>query len=416
MNRLLVAVLAAVDAAVAAVIGIGVVLVPLTLLWLTAFSGAEWSALWSTAIRIWELGNLVPLHLSLDDAFLVQSGVSADAQSFVVSLAPLALAGFVLLFAARSGRRAARAGAWGIGVASGTVVTTVIAALALVTSASAVVDVQAWQAVLLPVALYAGGALVGAVATAWGEGDEGPIDALHDRVDALPPAWRALPGLAVRGTGIVLAGLLGFAGLALVAAVIAGGGEMVTLFQMAQTDAIGAAGLTLAHLAYLPTLLVWALAWIAGPGVAVGTSTIVSPAVVDLGVVPSMPVMGLIPEQGSPFLLLVLLAPVTVGALAGLSLRLLLIQEWRAEGILDDDREPVLPRLALAGGVAVLSAAMAALLSLMASGSMGPGRLIDVGPEAGPVALAVGLEVLLGAVILLLGPRSRRRGWVEFDD
>ncbi len=102
MNRLLVAVLAAVDAVVAAVIGIGVVLVPLTLLWLTAFSGADWGALWSTGIRIWELGNLVPLHLTLDDAFLVATGLASDAQSFVISLAPLAIAGFVLLFAARS--------------------------------------------------------------------------------------------------------------------------------------------------------------------------------------------------------------------------------------------------------------------------------------------------------------------------
>ncbi|MGO1769549.1 MAG: cell division protein PerM, partial [Microbacterium sp.] len=138
--------------------------------------------------------------------------------------------------------------------------------------------------------------------------------------------------------------------------------------------------------------------------------------VVDLGVVPSIPLLGLIPEQGSPFLLLVALGPVAVGALAGLSLRILLVREWRAEGILDDDREPYLPRLALAGGVAVLSAASAALLALMASGSMGPGRLVEAGPAAGPVALAVGLEVLLGAAILLLGPRARRGRWVELDD
>ena len=292
-----------------------------------------------------------------------------------------------------------------------------IAALALMTSGIAVVAVEAHgrpscspQRCTRPVRS------TGAVVTAWGDGDDGPIDALHDRVDALPPEWRALPGLAVRGTALVLVGLIGFAGLALAVAVIAGGGEMVTLFQMAQIDAIGAAGLTLAHLGYLPTLLVWALAWVAGPGFSVGASTVVSPAVVDLGVVPSIPLLGLIPEQGSPFLLLVALGPVAVGALAGLSLRILLVREWRAEGILDDDREPYLPRLALAGGVAVLSAASAALLAVMASGSMGPGRLVEAGPAAGPVALAVGLEVLLGAAILLLGPRARRGRWVELDD
>lgn len=95
MNRLLVAVLAAVDAVVAAVIGLGVVLVPLVLGWFTAFSGADWASLWPTGARIWQLGNLVPLHLSLDDLFVASSGVAADAAGFVVSLAPLALAGFV---------------------------------------------------------------------------------------------------------------------------------------------------------------------------------------------------------------------------------------------------------------------------------------------------------------------------------
>lgn len=408
MNRLLVAVLAAVDAVVAAVIGLGVVLVPLVLGWFTAFSGADWASLWPTGARIWQLGNLVPLHLSLDDLFVASSGVAADAAGFVVSLAPLALAGFVLLFAARSGRRAARASAWIVGVVSGTVVTCAIATVVLMTSGTPVASVASWQAILFPTALYLGGALVGAVTTAWGDGDDGAIDALHDRVDALSPAWRAVPALAVRGTAIALVGLIGLGGLALLASVITRGGEMITLFEAAQVDAVGATGLTFAHLAYLPTLLVWAISWVAGPGFAVGTATAVAPSNVDLGVVPSLPLLGLLPEQGSPFLLLVMLAPVAVGALAALSLRGMLAQEWRAEGMLGDDAEPFLPRIALAASVAVLTAGTAALLAVMASGSMGPGRLVDVGPSAGPVALAVGLEVLLGAAIVLLSPRMRR--------
>ena len=55
----------------------------------------------------------------------------------------------------------------------------------------------------------------------------------------------------------------------------------------------------------------------------------------------------------------------------------------------------------------MLAAAGAALMSALASGSIGPGRLAEVGPQPGAVALAVGLEVLLGAAILLLSPRRR---------
>jgi hypothetical protein len=69
--------------------------------------------------------------------------------------------------------------------------------------------------------------------------------------------------------------------------------------------------------------------------------------------------------------------------------------------------EPILPRLVVIVAIAGLAAGAAALLAVFASGSFGPGQLAHVGPEPGPVALAVGLEVLLGAGILLL---SSRRG------
>ena len=67
------------------------------------------------------------------------------------------------------------------------------------------------------------------------------------------------------------------------------------------------------------------------------------------------------------------------------------------------------PRLAVTAGIGILAGALAALLAWAASGSLGPGRLAEVGPSAGPVALAVGLEVLVGAGILLLGPQAKPR-------
>jgi len=411
MNRLLVALLAAVDAAVAAVVGLGVVLVPLVLAWFTAFAGAEWVDLWPTAARVWQLGNLVPLHISLDEVFAADTGVASDATSFVVSLAPLAFAAFVLLFAAGSGRRAARAGDWITGVATGAATTAVIAVVVQLTSATPVAEVSAWQAVLFPTALYLAGSLAAAVATAWSEGDDGPIDLLHNRVDELPPEWRALPGLAVRGAAVALVGLVAVGGLAIVAALVTGGGQMIALFQTAQVDALGATGLTLAHLAYLPTLLVWAIAWVSGPGFAVGTGTVVSPSTVDLGVVPGLPLFGLLPQQGAPMLLLVVLLPVAIGALSGLAVRIRLTAEWRAEGFGDDEAEPWAPRLALAGGVAALTAGAVALLAVMSSGSIGPGSMADLGPHAGWLALFAGAEVLVGAALMLFAPR--RRGWSE---
>jgi hypothetical protein len=65
------------------------------------------------------------------------------------------------------------------------------------------------------------------------------------------------------------------------------------------------------------------------------------------------------------------------------------------------------PRAAIAAGIAALSAGGAALAAVLASGSIGPGRLAEAGPDAGAFALAIGIEVLIGAGILLLAPRHR---------
>ena len=174
--------------------------------------------------------------------------------------------------------------------------------------------------------------------------------------------------------------------------------------------------LTLAQFAYLPTMIGWAVAWLAGPGFAFGAGTGVSPVGTQLGVLPGVPLLGLIPEQGSPLLLLSVLAPVVAGAIAGWGVRIAYRAEAQAEGA---DHEPTVPRVVLAAGIAVIAGAGAALVAALTSGSLGPGRLSVTGPEPGAIALAVGLEVLVGAAILLLAPRSyeqRLDRWVHGDD
>ncbi|WP_312171213.1 DUF6350 family protein, partial [Microbacterium sp.] len=113
MQRLLVALLAAFDAAIAAAVGLVVLLAPLTLLWTLAFGAtADWGALWPLAGTLWQFGHGVPLSVEISTELLRAAGVAPDAAVFTLSVAPLAFLVFPLLFAARSGARAARAGAW----------------------------------------------------------------------------------------------------------------------------------------------------------------------------------------------------------------------------------------------------------------------------------------------------------------
>lgn len=399
MQRLLVALLAALDAAITAAVGLAVLLAPLTLLWTLAFGvTADWGALWPLTGTLWEFGHGVPLEITIPDSLLVTLAIPADAARFAVSVTPLAFLLLTLLFAARSGARAARSGAWVLGSLSGTVVFTVISTVVALTSALGAARVPLALAILLPPAVYLVGAVCGAVRVAWEDGDGGVLDRIHDVLDARED-WAPVPSAIVRGAALALVGVLGAAALAVALSVLTRGGEVVALFQAARVDALGATVLTLGQLAYLPTLVVWAASWLAGPGFAVGAGTAVSPAGTQLGVVPGIPAFGLLPENTSMWMLIVILIPVAAGAFAGWAVRSRLVWEGTPLGLLH--------RAVIAVGIAAVSAGVAALAAAFANGSMGPGRLEVVGPAVLPFALSLGAEVLVGAAILLLSPRNR---------
>ena len=399
MQRLLVALLAAFDAAIAAAVGLAVLLAPLTLLWTLAFGvTADWGALWPLTGTLWEFGHGVPLDVTIPDALVVALGIPVEAAGFAVSITPLAFLLFTLLFAARSGKRAATAGAWLLGSLSGAVVFAVIATGVALTARLEAAQTSLLLAILLPSAVYLVGAICGGVRVAWEEGDGGLLDRIHDAVDTRED-WSPVPAAIVRGTSFVLVAMTGAAALALAVMVALRGGEVVALFQAARVDVLGLTVLTLGQLVYLPTLIVWVVSWLAGPGFAVGVGTAVSPAGTQLGVVPGIPVFGLLPENSSIWMLIVVLVPIAAGAFAGWAVRSRLVWEGTPLGMAQ--------RAVIALGIGVVTAGVAALAAVLASGSMGPGRLAEVGPSPLPFALALGGEALLGAAILLLAPRHR---------
>lgn len=410
MNRLLVLLLAAVDALIAAVVGVAVVLAPLTLFWVMGLGGtADWGALWPAAVRIWQLGQFVPLHITLGDGYLVTAGIAPQAASFVVSLAPLALAVFTALFAARSGARAARSGAWAVGVAAGALVTLLLAAALWATSRNPVAAVYGWQALLLPTLVFALPALVGAVVEAWRIGDDGVVDALRDRIDGADPRgghpWVSAVSAAARGLAVAVTGLVGVGALVVAVTAVLRGGQVVALFESAHVDVLGGAVLSLGQLVYLPTLIVWGASFAAGPGFAVGAGTAVSPAGTSLGVLPGIPALGLIPDNPSPWLFALVLLVVAVGFVAGATARIRLAS---ADATATAAASTTASRLFVFGVIVVLGAAAAAVLAACASGGVGPGRLSTVGPAAGPFAFCVGVEIAVGAAIALFSPARTR--------
>ena len=189
MHRLIVSLLAALDAVVVVAIGLLLALVPLTILWIVAFgAAADWSALWPSGASIWLLGNLVPLQIDLPEALTIALGITGDAASFTLSLAPLAFAAFAAVAGVHSGSRAARAGSWLSGVIGGTLATAALAAVVGLTAANEVVSHELWRAIVAPTAIYAGAVLLGGVVTAWRVGDAFVIDRLRAATGRFAPA------------------------------------------------------------------------------------------------------------------------------------------------------------------------------------------------------------------------------------
>ncbi|WP_152187841.1 cell division protein PerM [Georgenia satyanarayanai] len=213
-----------------------------------------------------------------------------------------------------------------------------------------------------------------------------------------PAGWlrlrEASPGwvrAGIRGAWLALAGLLALAVLVLAVGLVSGIVTVLELHEALAPGRLGTVVLLLGQLAYLPTMVVWALAWLCGPGFAVGRGTLFSPGEVVTAPLPAFPVLGILPEPGgTPALGLVVLLPVLVGAAVGAWLHRRRFQErwWQS---------------ALSGVVAAATlAVLGALLAAAASGSIGPGRLATVGPSAPAVAGALAWQTALGAVVVLL--------------
>jgi len=399
MHRLLVALLAALDAALAAAVGLAAFLAPLTLVWFVVFGvDADWGALWPSAATLWQLGHGVALTVAIPEEVIAALALSPDAAQFTIGLVPLAVLLFTVLFAARSGARGVRAGAWITTVVTGTAVFALITAVVALTGTVALLHADGVGAYLFPPLVYFVGCLVGIICTAWVRGDGGVIDRLRLLIDDAGE-WAAATEGVFRGGLIAVSGVIAAGAVLVATAVFVQASDVVGLFESLRVDTVGATVVALGQLLYVPTLVVWAIAWLAGPGFAVGAGTTVSPAGTELGVLPAIPVFGILPEDTSPWTLIIVLVPVLAGAFAGWVVRSRLVAEF------GEVRMPV--RAVTAVGIAACAAGFGACAAALASGSIGPGRLADVGPHPGLLALALGAEVLVGAAILLLSPQRR---------
>ncbi|MCW2810654.1 MAG: hypothetical protein JWP61_1112 [Friedmanniella sp.] len=212
------------------------------------------------------------------------------------------------------------------------------------------------------------------------------------------PAWlRPVPRAVLAAQLTMLAG----GAAVLLTALLLHLSRVADLTAAVQPGVAGGIALLLAQLVLVPNAVVWAASYALGPGFTLGLGSVVAPAGTELGVLPGLPLLGSLPGVGPGSV--ALLWWLAIGVLAG-AVAAFLVVRTRPQARFDET--------ALVGGVTGLLAGLVFVaLAWATGGSLGAGRLVDLGPRLLPL-LVMGCATLglAGAVTgLALGLLRRHR-------
>lgn len=395
MNRALSFGLAALQALIILASAVGVVLVPLTLAWLIEGDG---SVAWITTLQVAGYAFLLSVGVPINIGAGEIVGIAFD--SFAVSFLPLGLTLVMALMIIRIGHRLSAASslwpAWLGGAA-----TFGIASYGLsLVIANPAVSLGEWDPLFRPAIFFGGLLFLSSVA-----GKRFELVSGANQLEAPERKWvrervtstvaklhwsissSALPALRIGSSVIVF--LLMVSSILLMIALIVGWVEVLRLYQALSLSFLGGLMLTLGQLAVLPNLIVFGMSWISGAGFSIGAGSYVSPLASQLGPLPALPVFAALPTGGFERGIVFALLPV-IGAMIATLLARKSTQKMRWE---------FATSLSAAAVLAVFSASVAATLSfalaVLASGSLGPGRFVEVGINPLQFALVIFVEVLV---------------------
>lgn len=388
MPRGLVTLFVALEALFVVGIGVGIVLVPLLVGWASVNQfHATPLDIWQLAVQAWALGHGVPLHVDLTG---VDTVIPDSMRVFDVTLALLGCALVTALLAVRAGRRIAETEdspiVGGLLVAF---LATIVGAV-LWTGQSAVVNIEVTLGTVKILIPFIAGLLVG-----WKPwrllGERNPIHGL------IPEEWRDVVVTAGRITFAAFLGLVVIASVVLVAAIVSGFATEIALYEAIHGGFLGGLVVTAGQLIALPTVVIWTMAWLIGPGFSLGLGTLVTPFSATIGAFPAIPLLGAIPTESVVVGWPILAVPAAVVIAVAVRLSWGIVDK---AGYFDTTGFTDYVRLGALGLVsAFLSALMFFVVGSFASGSAGPGRFVFVGVDPIDVALAWAGIVLVGTLV-----------------
>ena len=369
-----------------AVVGLAIIALPIAGAW---WGGVEPPGPLSQAAAVtgsvWVMAYGVPVRLLGVDYSLLPWGLV---------LVPALLghqAGRWLVRVIRPRRIVTILAAWLIAVGLGTF---------FVAAVSVVADIPAVQTSARRAVIAA--TLVGAISIGSG------IWRSSDIVRALFARIPELVVVTVRASSIAIAALVGFASLLLLVAVASSFGEIANLMASLSPTFFDAVVVAILSVAFVPTMVIWSMSYLLGAGIGFGPDVLFSPFVSAVAPtsLPAFPPLAALPETSAPLVWAFPALTVLAGGLAGLS-----VSRFAA-------REGPLVRLCIGLLAALLASGVVFVLLFAGSGSLGDGRLGQVGPDPSLGALLAGAALTVGALptsVLRAKRRARRLRSVDAE-
>ena len=365
--------------------------------------------------QVWLVAHCTPLTMA------ALQGIDLSSGSGTLTLVPLGLTLIPFALSVIAGRRIARAcwrGQFLVPFFAGMISYALIGALVALASSTEYVSISVAAGAVFPLIPAGLGTLVGGWSVS---------RSLAAILGADAASWIQRTSQYSRWAGSYLWAVIRAGFLSAVAVIAAGAlftavtlvwnwNRIIAVYQQLGTDAAGDTALTALQFGYLPNMVVWAAGWVSGAGFSVGEGAFSSPFENSPGAVPQFPPFAALP-QGDPWVYasVVVVLPVLAGVLAG----------WwflrEGENHLDDWMAIRLPMrwftfivstLLTVVFIAAVGAGLVALLAWLSHGSLGLGRLTDIGSDAWHVFLWTGVEIAAGGVIgYTLGPWLEREGY-----
>lgn len=401
MNRALVpALVASLEAALIILIGLGITLAPLTLVWLLENDpSVPWASNYILSANVWLLAHGVEISVAAGEL------VGIEFDRFSITAMPLGLTLVTIAMAYRLGRRLSSSGSlvlsWSAGIGS-------FAALSFFVSQSSVTEYASaveWQGIISPTVVFATVLILSSLI-----GEKYQLVSLSKETEAVERVairkamaslksklhWsvRTIIEPAVRAGTMTILILLAVSGFVLAYLLAISWIEVIALYEGLQVTILGALIITLAQLALIPNLVIYLSSWFTGSGFAIGVGSSVDPILgTNLGPLPAIPVFAAIPEQSISQGIAMLLVPALSAFIATLLVRKSVADmRWEFATVWGS-------AISLSLGIAVVAAGQWFLLANLASGAMGPGRLSFVGVDPVSSTLFIFAEVFTFAFL-----------------